>query len=238
MADYINSLSPRTYLEAFCGYCWVGERVRCPIRYFSDLNHDLVLMWQALLKGWKPPTHVSEEEYVKLKQDPEPSALRGFVGTACAFGGGFFNTYARAGHCKSHNFAAQGVRQMRRRILGLKGSEFWFLDYRKAMDRADADVIYLDPPYENTSEYVAVEPFDSNAFWDEVRKRSDGRRRILVSEYRCPSDFTVVMRAKSRMGLSTRSENGLQKELRDEIVVEYEPPKKRRMVSFASLLED
>jgi hypothetical protein len=42
----------------------------------------------------------------------------------------------------------------------------------------------------------------------------------------------------SRMGLSTKAEVGLQKELREEQVFEYQPPKGRRMVSFASLLED
>jgi hypothetical protein len=84
---------------------------------------------------------------------------------------------------------------------------------------------------------VGVEAFDSDLFWNEIRKRSDGSRRILVSEYQAPSDFTVVMTTYSRMGLSTKAEVGLQKELREERVFEYQPPKGRRMVSFASLLD-
>ena len=235
MAEFINGLSPRVYLEPFCGYAWVGERVRCPRRYFSDLNENVVLMWQELLKGWKPPTKVSEEEYVRLKNLTEPSALRGFVGTVCAFGGGFFNTYARDKKDKTKNFAAQGARQFARRIHGLKGAVFTLQDYRSAMDSVDADVCYLDPPYANTSGYVGVEPFDSAKFWDEVRRRSDGKRRILVSEYQAPKDFTVVFTTYSRMGLSTKAEVGLQKELREERVFEYNPPKGRRMVAFGTL---
>jgi hypothetical protein len=237
LAEYINSLSPRVYLEAFCGYAWVGERVRCPQRHFSDLNENVVMMWQALLKGWQPPTAVSEEEYVVLKNETKASALRGFVGTTCAFGGGFFNTYARDKKDKDKNFAAAGARQMLRRVHGLRGSIFTFRDYRTALDSVDADVVYLDPPYRGTSEYVGVEAFDSDLFWNEIRKRSDGSRRILVSEYQAPSDFTVVMTTYSRMGLSTKAEVGLQKELREERVFEYQPPKGRRMVSFASLLD-
>jgi hypothetical protein len=202
------------------------------------LNENVVMMWQALLKGWQPPTAVSEEEYVALKNETKASALRGFVGTTCAFGGGFFNTYARDKKDKDKNFAAQGARQMLRRVHGLRGTVFTHEDYRAAMDSIAADVVYLDPPYRGTSPYVGVEPFDSDLFWNEVRKRSDGSKRILVSEYSAPSDFTIVMTTKSRMGLSTRSAGGgLQKELRTENVYEFDPPKGRRMVSFASLLD-
>jgi hypothetical protein len=237
LSEYINSLSPRIYLEAFCGYAWVGERVRCPKRHFSDLNENVILMWQALLSGWQPPLSVSEAEYAALRSDLKPSALRGFVGTTCAFGGGFFHTYARDKKGTTKNYAAQGARQFARRILGLKGAIFTHRDYRFAMDAVDADVVYLDPPYADTSEYVGVEPFDSIAFWNEVRRRSDGSRRILVSEYKAPDDFTVVFTAYSRMGLSTKGERGLQKELRKECVFEYQPPKGRRQVSFSSLWE-
>lgn len=237
ISEYINSLSPRKYLEAFCGYAWVGERVRCQSRTFCDLNLDLVLMWQALVKGWKPPTSISEEEYVALRDNPTPSALRGFAGTACAFGGGFFNTYARDKRDPYKNFAAQGARQFANRMRSLRTASFHHMDYRKALDTFDADVVYLDPPYEGTSAYVAVEPFDSAKFWQEVRERSDGKRRILVSEYKAPPDFTVVLTSYSRMGLSTRSDNGLQKDLREERLFEFQPPKGRRQASFASIWE-
>jgi hypothetical protein len=75
-------------------------------------------------------------------------------------------------------------------------------------------------------------------FWDEVRRRSDGKRRILVSEYQAPKDFTVMFTTYSRMGLSTKGEAGLQKELREERVFEYQPPRGRAQVSFSSLLGD
>lgn len=263
-------------MEAFCGYCYVGERVRCSKRYFSDLNLDLILMWQALQNGWKPPTELSEEEYKALRDAP-PSPLRGFAQTQCTFGcTGTLDSYRRelnkekrdallaqerckgamrafAASCCSFgsrgvlsgyarnsvgaNYAAIGARQLTRRLAGLRSGVFAYSDYRKAMDSVDADVIYLDPPYAGTSEYKAVEPFDSDKFWDEVRKRSDGRRRILVSEYQAPDDFTVVMTAYSRMGLTFRGAQGLKREKRLERVFEYQPPKGRSQVSFASLLE-
>ena len=236
VAEYINGLSPRVYLEAFCGYAWPGERVRAKQRYFSDMNQDLILMWQALQNGWVPPAVVSEDEYTALKNETTPSAMRGFVGTACSIFGVWFGTYAR--DPKKHtNYAAIGSRQFLRRIPCFNGAKFTFRDYRTAMDSVDADVIYCDPPYENTSTYAAVESFDSAAFWEEVRRRSDGKRRILVSEYSAPADFTVVMTAYSRMGLRTKSAAGLTNELRTERLYEYQPPKGRSQISFGSFLE-
>lgn len=193
-------------------------------------------MWQALQKGWKPPVDVSEEEYVRIKNLTEPSALRGFVGTACSIFNIWFGTYARDPK-NPKNFAAMAGRQMLRRMHGLKSINYNFRDYRTALDAVDANVIYLDPPYENTSSYAAVGAFDSKLFWDEVRKRSDGKRRILVSEYKAPKDFTVVLTAYSRMGLRVTTDTGVRQDLREERVFEFEPPKGRRQVSFGSLLE-
>lgn len=212
--------------------------MRAKVRHFSDMNENMILLWQALQSGWKPPTNISEEEYEKLKRLTKPSALRGFAGTACAFGGLWFTTYARDPKDKTKNFAASGSRQFQRRIHALRGAVFTHRDYRAAMDAVNADVIYLDPPYAGTSEYEGVDPFDSDLFWDEVRRRSDGTRRIIVSEYKAPSDFTTVLTTYSRMGLRTKSAEGLTLALREENLYEYDPPKGRRMVSFASLYED
>lgn len=236
VSEYINALSPKTYLEPFCGYAWVGERVRAKHRFFSDLNQDLILMWQGLLKGWKPPEHVSEELYLSLRH-AEPSALRGFAGTACAFGCVWFGGYARDPK-NPKNFARTGSRQLVRRINSMRhNSEFHYRGYIEAMDAVKADVIYLDPPYANTSEYKgAGERFDSDAFWEEVRRRSDGRRRILVSEYAAPADFSIVLKAQSRMGLRVGTGTDLQHDLRDEILVEFNPPKRSR-ITFTSLFD-
>src|SRR5690349_3392797 len=55
----------------------------------SDIHPDLMMMWEALQGGWKPPTEVTREEWYGIK-DEEPSALRGFVGFGCSFGGRWF----------------------------------------------------------------------------------------------------------------------------------------------------
>lgn len=226
------------YLEPFCGLCWVGERVHAHKRVFSDLNHDVILMWRELKNGWIPPTKIGEEEYTAIRKSKGPTALRGFAGTHCSFGGLFLNTYARS--ADGTNFAAQGSRVCRRRIRTMAGNSYFIHgDYLGAIKRvSQADVIYCDPPYIGTTEYT-VGSFNHDEFWETVRKLtvdSKGKRRIIVSEYTAPSDFTVVMEINSRMGLATKAENGkLQKDLRREIVVEFNPRLMRKRVFFGDL---
>jgi DNA adenine methylase len=198
------------------------------------------MMWQALLTGWKPPTEVSEELFQKLKKTKKHSALRGFVGTACTFAcdmgsGG----YAR--DKVGTNYALIRGRQLLRRVSSLKhNSVFGHYDYRVSMDNAtEADVVYLDPPYANTQQYKQGIEFNYDSFWDEVRKRSDGKRRILISEYTAPSDFTLVLHAKSRTGLRIKdADANMVHELRADNLYEYQPPKGRALVSFASYLDE
>ena len=85
------------YWEPFIGGGGMASKAakhfnRC---IYSDQDEDLMLMWEALATGWEPPEQVSEEEYKALRH-AEPSALRGFVGYGCSFGGKWFGGYARS----------------------------------------------------------------------------------------------------------------------------------------------
>jgi hypothetical protein len=207
-------------------------------RVFSDLNHDVMLMWKELKKGWIPPTKITEEEYAAIRKSPGPSALRGFAGTHCSFGGLFLNTYARS--ADGTNFAEQGSRVCRRRIRTMaRNSYFICADYMRAISLVpQADVIFCDPPYIGTTEYT-VGSFNHEEFWENIRKLTTdakGNKRIMVSEYTAPADFTIVLDLQSRMGLATKAEDGsLQKDLRRELVVEYNPPLMRKRVFFGDL---
>ena len=73
----------------------------------GDVHPDLMLMWQAVARGWVPPTAVTEEQYRSLKNQPS-SALRGFVGFGCSFAAKWFATYARDGFGgAARNFAEE-----------------------------------------------------------------------------------------------------------------------------------
>lgn len=228
ISEYINSLSIKTYLEPFCGACWVGERVRARQRYFTDSNLDLILLWNALQRGWTPPKTLSEAEYENLRSQ-EASALRGFAGFSCSFGGKWFGGYARG---EGRDYIREARRTFRNRMGGFGGSVFARADYREAVELYKTELVYCDPPYAGTTGYGAVGDFNTVDFWDEIRTISQ-TRLVLVSEYEAPSDFREVVEAKSRMGLAARGG----KELRVERLFAFESYKGHSRVAFSSLLE-
>lgn len=212
IAEHLRPHLPRPYYEPFCGVCsvaWVLNPGKC---YLSDAHPYLIAMWNALQKGWVPPSFVGEDLYTRIKADPTayPAELVGFVGFFCAFSGNWFSTYARgsdnsvnqyfdADMRKHVNFALRardGKNGTRKRIAVLKDAEFRCCNYDE-VDYQPNSLIYCDPPYIGRTQYAGVEPFDHDRFWDWVRKMSTDGHVVLVSEFDAPEDMTIVA-AKSR----------------------------------------
>lgn len=139
-------------IEPFCGGCSVTERLYLegfdPIP--SDNNKSLILMIQALRRGWIPP-EITQEEYTQLRH-AEDSALRGWAGIVRSFSGKWFGGYMKSGFRQKSNGQYQNERQyvdertrsaLIRFGLTLKDIQFRHCDYRDTYGK----VYYLDPPY-------------------------------------------------------------------------------------------
>ena len=109
-----NRMSAHRALEDY----WVGTAefhlmIRVPSSshdHASDSHEDLILMWQALMRGeMEPFADVTEVEYAALKT-AAPSARRGFVGFGASFGGGWFGGYGR------HSYPAQPYHEAQRSV--------------------------------------------------------------------------------------------------------------------------
>jgi DNA adenine methylase len=182
-----------TYWEPFVGggsvAAAVAETGAFDNMRLSDLHLDLVLMWQAALDGWTPPEHVNEAEYAALKVAP-PSAERGFVGFACSFAGKWFGGYARGG---GRNWAAEGARGVVRKVTSLNTVSTVTVSHHSydAAAPAPGDVLYLDPPYSDTTEY-STGGFDSDAFWTWARVHAENGVRVFISEFTAPDGWAPV----------------------------------------------
>ena len=193
----------RTYIEPFLGAGSVAlvaapafDRVVA-----ADVVPDLVLLWQAAVAGWIPPSDLSEAEYQALRH-AEPSALRAFAGFPCSFGGKWFGGYARDPK-GGRNFAASASRSVVKRGRALAGADIRLADYRSLRDVIAPDaVVYCDPPYAGTTGYGAVGAFDSAAFWDEMREWSATGAQVYVSEYAAPDDWTLVWEGNPRTSIA------------------------------------
>lgn len=183
------------YFEPFVGFCGVikhfnDENRKCTA---NDINEDIIKMWKNLQNGWKPPKYCNKDEYEKLKKSKKHSAKKGFIGTACSYGGIYFVGYRSKQKFKHKTI--NSVSSARRSVLKIKDkiNNVKFLkptSYNKF--NPVKKLIYCDPPYVSNkytqSEYFN---FDSEKFWDTMRKWSK-KNIVVISERNAPSDFKKI----------------------------------------------
>ncbi len=189
------------YIEPFVGAANVIAHMSGNRKAY-DAHPDLILMWNALKQGWRPPDFVTPELHASLRH-AEPSALRAFVGFGCSFGGKFFGGYARSS--KERNFAASAIRSLDRKMVTLRDVTFE-RGYFHELEPKGA-LIYCDPPYAGTASF-SVGKFDHGRFWEKVREWSR-ENTVIVSECSAPEDFSVVKTITAPCGL--RRADGSQK---------------------------
>ena len=167
----------------------------------GDVHPDLMLMWQAVARGWGPPTAVTEEQYRSLKNQPS-SALRGFVGFGCSFAAKWFATYARDGFGgAARNFAEEASCSVVRMRPVLERAAIRHCSYEQ-WDVCKGDVVYCDPPYAGTTEYAGANGFDHNRFWCVLDGWVEVGAHVFVSEYSAPSHWRVIGEALHRQSVA------------------------------------
>lgn len=172
----------------------------------SDVHEDLTMFWREfLLSGFNPPETVSEEDYQHVRNE-RPSALRGFIGFGCSFGGKWFGGYARGGFNSDGTprvYSAESYRAVHRTKRKLEGVDLEVLTapYDK-ISPAPGDVVYCDPPYANTTSYDAADGFDHDKFWEWAERLSRTGVNVFVSEYTAPDGWTSVWSAPLRKSVS------------------------------------
>ena len=178
------------YVEPFVGGANMMDKVDHPFRIGADLNYHLIEMWRALQKGWSPPENVSESEYQYLKaaQDIEDPALVAFVGFLVSFGAKWFAGYAK--NKENYNYAAIGVRALKKQSPYLKDVEFHCCSYQD-LEIPEKSLIYCDPPYRGTTGYKMG--FDNDFFWQWCRDKASEGHTVLISEYSAPADFECLI---------------------------------------------
>ena len=130
--------------------------------YACDANKDLILMWKAIQKGWKPPLKCSKKEYEKLRTS-QSSAKRAFIGIVASYGTVFFNGY-RLDYNKDKDYLREGYNGIMKIAKLMKKVDF--------MDACSYEffkpkgyLIYCDPPYfKNALKSKYFQNFDHEKF--------------------------------------------------------------------------
>ena len=195
------------YVEPFMGGGSVAALMAPEFEtaYLSDANESLVMLWQDILNGWKPPGHITKAEWDLLRADVRPSAMKALAGFASSFGGKWFAGYAKS---PGRNYVSGGVRELVKFASGFRHAEVNHLDYLDAGKFVGfGSLVYCDPPYEGTTGYGAVGSFNSGQFWDTMREWAGRGATVFVSEYTAPEDFAPVWRLKVQVSLAKQSNN-------------------------------
>ncbi len=196
--QYIVDNNITNYIEPFCGGCWLTQEVKANTRVAMDIHPDLIAMWKELQSGWIPPEVVSEEDYARLKKEG-PSALRGFVGFGCSWGGKWFGGYAR--NAIGHNYAKSAKNSCLKKIGKLADVHFANRSYDTIpIESISNRCIYADPPYSNTTGY-ACGKFNHEKFYSWCRAAAKNNH-VFISEYTMPDDFETVLTIQTKTDMS------------------------------------
>lgn len=192
----------QVYFEPFTGGSWILQEMKGE-RIASDGNKALINMYRALQEGWIPPEFVSEDDYNFTVTTDADTPLTAFTNVACSWGAKWKGGYARgktpAGVWR--NYAKESKNNIEKQLPAIKDVEFTQGLYNE--HTPEDMLVYCDPPYADTAQYGAFSGFDTDLFWDTMRKWVSQGNTVVVSEYKAPEDFICVKEMKSRMGLST-----------------------------------
>jgi DNA adenine methylase len=195
----IRSAGRTAFIEPFLGGAHVLPLLRDGFSYrgAGEVHEDLALLWQEARDGWVPPEAVSRELYASLRHAP-PSALRGFVGYGCSFGGKWFGGYAS--NARGDDFCGAARRGVLRKAAGLEGSLIHQRDYREWTPDAST-VVYCDPPYAGTTPYTGAPGWQPLAFWGVMEKWVAAGAIVLVSEYTAPEGWDTALEFPVKVSL-------------------------------------
>ena len=185
-----------TFVSLFCGSCAVEVKLA---PYFdkiicNDKHEYLISLYIAMQNGYIPPDYITKEEYdiVKNNINTYPKEYVGFVGFGSSFGGKWFGGYGKSkkpnGEIRWHS--QESKKALLRDMKILENAEFTCKDYREVVI-PKGSIVYCDPPYDNTTPYSGIERFNSQEFWEYMRKISQDNL-VFISEQNAPDDFECI----------------------------------------------
>lgn len=203
--DIVNILNQyrkqnQLFVEPFVGAANIVSRMSGE-RHAYDLHKELINMYKALQNGWIPPTSLTNEEYIEIRQNGSDE-LKAFAGFGCSFSGKYFGGYAK--NKRGDNFAMNTHNSLLRKISTMKDVKF---ENKSYLDISYTDaLIYCDPPYVNTTKYK-IGDFDTEKFWQWCRDMSNKGNTLIISEYIAPDDFKCIWQKEVKTEIRTK-ENG------------------------------
>ena len=141
------------YLEPFVGGANMIDKIQHHNKIGCDIHKELIALLNKVKDGMDSiPDGISEEEYIKVKDNKEcyEDWYVGLVGFCGSYGAKYFGGYAKGNDTR--NRQNEAIRNLKKQSPYLKDIEFIncsFSDIPK--DKIKNHVIYCDPPYRDTT---------------------------------------------------------------------------------------
>ena len=199
----LNAYNGKTFVDIFCGGCSIIEKVpKIYRRIANDKQKYLIEMWKSLTNGKTFPKRIEKSLYDKIRDcaygrnNNFEDDLIGWVGFMASFNGRFVDA-GYSGHNvlgkngKTRDYITENISNTLKQIDNLKGVEWHSGDYFDCPFPSES-LIYCDPPYYGTKQYLTSKNFDYEKFYDWCRKMKEEGHTIFISEYQMPSDFKCI----------------------------------------------
>lgn len=205
--NYINENNIEKYVEPFVGGANIIDKIQCKEKYGFDKNKYLIALLKKVQSEEELYEEVPKELYDKARNafnSGDTSEFEdweiGNIGFIASFNGRWFDGgYAKTGYEKTkngmrlRNYYQEAKNNILTQAQNLKGIKFSASDYKEFIElpHDSGMVIYCDPPYQGTKQYLNALTFDYNEFWQTVREWSK-HNIVLISEQNAPSDFECI----------------------------------------------
>lgn len=194
LQKYIDLNGIDTYIEPMVGGGNIIDSISCKNRVGYDSHPYLIALLNHVSKYGESciPDEVSREEYLAVRDNPQdfPDWYVGLVGFGASYSGKWMAGYAGPYKKSGKSRVGEMMRNLKKQAPLLEGVQFDCKQYYD-IDVPEGSLVYLDPPYRNTTLYKGIDSLDYDRMYSWVRDISQ-KCKVFVSEYEMPSDFKVV----------------------------------------------
>ena len=215
-----NRTSGQTFIEPFCGGLSISFAVDKESTYqnkqgkmlLCDIHPGLINLYKGLQDNTFiiPDKICTQEDYQTLSKNfnahsPYDTMIGFGLSYAGKWWGGYDNYYDKRGQLgHTWNMLVNSLSKVKK----LSSAEFKCIPYQE-LDPVDC-IIYADPPYNNTTEYKFINKFDTEEFWNIMRKWSK-HNKVFISEYSAPDDFISIAETKYKVQMCTIQKEKIEK---------------------------
>lgn len=220
LAPFIQSFiteDTKGYFEPFVGGANMIDKIDHPTKTGFDCHLELISLLNYVKKiDNKLPQHISEEEYIKVRDNKNdyPLWYVGLVGFCATYSARYYEGYARSKKTDGtpRDMSNEAIRNIEKQRTKLKDIDFRCRMFETVpVEFYNGWVIYCDIPYRNEKynpKKYYKNTFDYERFYNWAEKLSKNNI-VLISEYAMPEDrFKCVWSQKHSTNISSYKKNG------------------------------